>query len=124
VSVAVEPHGEPVGVREKGGALDIVMHEIEVECLPASIPESIRVDVSSLDVGQDLRLGAVELPEGVSLLGDPDAVVLRVVLPTEITEEEGLEQPAAEPELIGREEGQAERDEAEGGEPGTGEQRK
>jgi len=110
VSVRIEPHGEPVGVKEKDGVLEIVLHEIEVECLPTNIPETIRVEVAGLDIGDDIRLGSLALPEGVVAVGDPDAVVLAVAMPTEIIEEAPAspEELMAEPEVIGREEPEAE----------------
>ncbi len=107
VAVPIETHGEPVGVAQEGGMLAIVQHEVEVECLPTSIPESIRVEVAGLSIGDNVRLGALDLPDGVAAVGDPDLVVISVTPPTEVPEEEELapaEELMAEPEVIGREE--------------------
>lgn len=107
VTVPIEAHGEPPGVKEQGGVLEMIVHEIEVECLPTSIPEKIRVDVTGVHVGEDVRVGALQLPEGIKALGDPDVVVLLVAMPTEIVEKEEAapaEAVAAEPEVIGKKE--------------------
>jgi len=114
VAVPIEAHGEPAGVKEQGGVLEMVMHEIEVECLPTSIPERIRVEVSDIHVGEDIRVGNLRLPEGVTAVGDPDAVILLVTMPTEIVEKveaAPAEAVAAEPEVIGKKE-EAEEEEA------------
>jgi len=102
VSVPLETHGQAAGI-EEGGVLDIVLHELQVECLPTAIPEEIRVEVSELDIGDDLRISDLPFPEGVRPLDDPDTVVVVVTPPQEIEEEAeealGVE---AEPEVIGR----------------------
>lgn len=102
VAVPVETHGQSVGVKA-GGVLDVLLHEIEVECLPANIPERIRVEIAGLNIGDDLRLRDVPLPEGARATGDPDAVVLMVAQPAAVEEEVAAEEEiAAEPEVIGR----------------------
>jgi large subunit ribosomal protein L25 len=106
VSVPVDVHGEPPGVDE-GGVLELRLHELEVQCLPAAIPEGIRVEVGELQIGESLRIGDVRFPEGVEPTGEPEAVVVTVTAPmaTEEEEEEAEEFPleaAAEPEVIGR----------------------
>ncbi|MBS3764382.1 MAG: 50S ribosomal protein L25 [Planctomycetes bacterium] len=106
VSVPVEAHGEPEGVKE-GGVLELVMHEIEVECLPVNIPEEIRVEVGPLEIGDDLRIRNVAFPQGVEPVPDPNTVVVTCVPPMEMVgeeEEELAEEILAEPEVIGREE--------------------
>ena len=69
VSVSVVPRGEAAGVNE-GGTLDLVLHELEIECLPIAIPESLRIDVSQLGIGDSLRIADLTLPEGVTALGE------------------------------------------------------
>ena len=56
VQVTVVPQGEPKGVKQQGGVLDIVHRQIEIECLPADIPTHIEVDVSEMMVGQSIRV--------------------------------------------------------------------
>jgi large subunit ribosomal protein L25 len=102
VAVPIETHGESVGVKE-GGVLELVMHEIEVECLPTNIPENIRVEIAALKIGDDLRIRDLPLPEGMRAMGAPDAVVLMVASPTVVEEQAAPEEEVvAEPELIGK----------------------
>jgi large subunit ribosomal protein L25 len=108
VSVSVETQGEAVGVADEGGVLEVVLHELEVECLPTDIPESIEADVSELAIGDDLRVRDLILPDRVEALPDPNTVVVTCVPPmemvTEEEEEELAEEFMAEPEVIGAEE--------------------
>ena len=52
----IDVKGEARGVKQQGGVLDFVTREIEVECLPADIPEHIDVDVSELMMNQGIRV--------------------------------------------------------------------
>ncbi len=127
VSVAVETKGDPIGVREEGGVLEVIRHEVSIETLPGNIPEQITLDVAELTIGDDIRVGDLPLPEGVTSTEDDDAVVVTCVPPMEMVTEEdeemAEEEVMAEPELIRREEeeevepGEEESaEEAEGGE--------
>lgn len=96
---------DPVGVRE-GGVLTVALHEVNIEALPGDLPESIEVDVEGLAIGENLTVGDVKPPSGVTLLDDPETVVCSVTAPTVAIEEEvveGVEGEEAEPELIGEE---------------------
>ena len=81
VSVPLHLTGSPVGVQVGGGILDHALREIELECLPSSIPEEIQVDVESLDLGDSLHVRDLGLPDDVTLLSDPDLSVVSVVAP-------------------------------------------
>ena len=48
LKLVLEMTGTPVGVKEEGGLLQVIMHDLEIECLPSDIPASIKVDVSGL----------------------------------------------------------------------------
>ena len=89
VEVAVPVHvvGTAVGVRLEGGILDFPLREIEVSCLPRSIPEEFTLDVSELGLGDSLHVRDVPLPDGVELLSDPDLTLVSVVAPTKAEEE-------------------------------------
>jgi large subunit ribosomal protein L25 len=106
VSVHVEVTGVPVGVKVEGGLLDFVTRELEVECLPADIPEKITVDVSNLAMNQSIRVSEIAMPPKVKLLSDPDLVVVHVVPPRAEEEVAAAAAPAegeavaAEPEVI------------------------
>jgi large subunit ribosomal protein L25 len=87
VTVPLAITGEAPGVVE-GGVLDQVAYEVEVESLPGDIPQEVTLDVSNLGLNENLTLADVSLPEGVTLVSDPDEVAVTVTPPTEITEEE------------------------------------
>lgn len=113
VSVPIEIIGEAQGVRNEGGLLDFISREIEVECLPGDIPAHVSLDVTELHVGQHVEAGELELPEKVTLLEEPERVIVSIAVKrvAEVTheEEEGLlTTEAAEPKLVGREEDAAE----------------
>jgi large subunit ribosomal protein L25 len=81
VRVAVHPVGEAAGVREQKGILNVVLHELDVSCLPTQIPERIDADVSALMIGDVLTVGALQAPEGVRILNDPGQAVVTVAAP-------------------------------------------
>jgi large subunit ribosomal protein L25 len=81
VSVHVEIQGVPVGVKTQGGILDFVTRELDIECLPADIPDKIPVDVSALEIGKHLRVSDLKLSDKLTVLTDPDVVVVHVVAP-------------------------------------------
>ena len=67
VSVGVEFINEAICPALKiGGVLNIVRYEVELNCLPTSIPEKIIVDLSEAKIGDSIHISAVELPEGVT----------------------------------------------------------
>ena len=82
ITVAVPIHfvGKARGV-EFGGILDHPLRELEVECLPRSIPEFVEVDVSNLEIGQAIHVSELVLPEDVEVKTDPMLPVASVVLP-------------------------------------------
>ncbi|HEY6750463.1 MAG TPA: 50S ribosomal protein L25 [Rubrobacteraceae bacterium] len=87
VPLTVAGTDESPGVSE-GGVLEQVAYEVEVESLPGDIPQELTIDVSGLQIGDNLTLADVELPEGVELISDPEEVAATVTTPTEITDEE------------------------------------
>ncbi len=114
--VPVGVQGTAVGVKNHGGILDIVLREIDVECLPREVPDSIVVDISELEIGDSIRVSDLVVDEAVKILSDEDLVVVHVVPPRVEVEEEVLleEEEGVEPELIRK--GRAEE---EAGEEGT-----
>ena len=81
VTVSVVPRGEPKGVKQQGGVLDIVHRQIEIECLPADIPEHIVIDVSEMMVGQNVRVRDVAVDAKWKALSDPEMMLLHVIIP-------------------------------------------
>lgn len=83
------------GVKAGKGTINHVLTELDVNCLPADLPEYIEVDLSTLELGGSVHLSDLKLPQGVEsvrLRGGDDAVVATVVLPRE---EAAAEEPAA-----------------------------
>lgn len=78
---------EAPGVKQ-GGVLEHVTREVNIEALPTEIPESIVHDVSAMEIGDTVTLGAVLPPSGVSLLDDPETVVATLSPPRLQTEAE------------------------------------
>jgi large subunit ribosomal protein L25 len=108
VQVTVVAQGEPKGVKQQGGVLDIVHRQVEIECLPADIPNHIVVDVSELMVGQSVRVKDVATNPKWKALSDPEMMILHVIIPKveEVAPAPGTEVAAgaaatpAEPEVI------------------------
>jgi len=113
VSVPIELLGEPVGVKTEGGFVDFMTREVEVECLPADIPERISADISELHLHQSLKVGDLAGPQGVKLISDPATVLALVQVPheekveakpeEEVVAAEAAEAAPAEPEVIKKE---------------------
>jgi len=79
VSVRVKLIGTPVGVKTEGGILDQVLREVEIECLPADIPNHIDVDVTGLALHGVLRVSDLPHSDKVKYLSNEDATVAHVV---------------------------------------------
>jgi large subunit ribosomal protein L25 len=79
VSVRIKLLGIPVGVKTEGGILDQVLREVEIECLPADIPNHIDVDVSGLAMHGVLRVSDLPHSEKIKYLKNEDTTVAHVV---------------------------------------------
>lgn len=95
-SVVVHLVGDSPGVKQ-GGVLQQVTRELNVEALPAAIPERIEVDLGSLELGATVRLEDMAAIEGVTFLDDPhETVIATCTAPRGLEEPEGLEVEAEE----------------------------
>jgi large subunit ribosomal protein L25 len=74
----VEIVGTAYGVKTEGGMLDFVTREVHVECLPGEIPKHLDCDVTDVHVGQHVEAKDLKLPQGVTLLDDPDRVIISI----------------------------------------------
>ncbi len=123
VTVPIIHSGEPVGVKTEGGFIDFVTREVEVECLPRDIPESIGIDISELHISQSFKVQAMAVPAGVKVLTDPNAVLVLIslphkeeeVFPGEKPEGEVAAEEPKEPEVIKKERGEKGEAEEKGG---------
>lgn len=87
--------GVPAGVRD-GGILEHKFNEIEIECLPKDMPESIELDISELGLGESIHVGALPQLKGVKYLVEESLTVVVVThakaeVVAEATDEEGVE---------------------------------
>lgn len=112
VKVPLEYKGTPVGVNE-GGLLEHDMVDLEIECLATEIPDSIRVMLTDLHVGQALHVKELELPANVKAISPPEAIVCSVrAKKAEVEAVPAAEgEAAAEPEIITRKKEEAEGEE-------------
>jgi large subunit ribosomal protein L25 len=81
VSVPLHFVGKAAGV-VRGGILQPIVREIQVECLPLDIPEFFNVDVSALDIGDSVHIEEVRMPEGVTAVYDSNFALVTVATPT------------------------------------------
>lgn len=106
ISIPVEIRGEAPGVK-KGGILDVVIREIEIEALPADLPGNVVIDVGRLEIGDAILVSEIELGEKVAVMTTADEPIVTVLSPRhaepETTVEEEAEAAAeekTEPEVI------------------------
>jgi large subunit ribosomal protein L25 len=95
VMVPVMTIGKSIGV-EMGGLFQIIRRDLEVECYPNNIPESIEIDISALEIGDSVHVEDIPLKEGIEIPHDVDFTVVTILSPKveeeEVEEEEGLEE--------------------------------
>jgi len=95
VEVPIHITGESAPVKQGDGDILQPIHAVRVECLPSDIPEAFVVDISPLDeIEAELRIKDLTVPSGVTVLDDPDELVVKIVHKREMKVEE--EVPAAE----------------------------
>lgn len=118
LDVRVELEGTPTGVKDQGGVLEQTVYMLPIRCVPALIPDHVIYDVSGLEIGDSVHVGELSLPEGVTILLDPERTVCSVQHPSRAEVEDDEEEDDEEPELVGAEEEDAgAEDEGDGDEP-------
>ncbi len=81
VTIPVSVTGEPKGVKQQGGLLEFIRREIEIECLPADIPENVVIDVSELMLHQGIRVREIAVDPKWKAVSDPDMMLVHVIMP-------------------------------------------
>jgi large subunit ribosomal protein L25 len=81
IFVPLETIGEPAGVKNGGGTLEHILHKLKIRCLPKDLPEQITLDVSALEIGKSIQLGAIVPPTGVEIVGEKTRTVVAVAAP-------------------------------------------
>jgi len=107
IEIRIELSGTPVGVTQGGGVLEHLLREVEIECLPADLMESIKVDVSALNIGDNISVADIKLdPARYTIVSDANLAVAMVaapvaeeVKPAEAAAEAGAA-ATAEPEVL------------------------
>jgi large subunit ribosomal protein L25 len=97
VTVPIHTRGDARGVKVDGGILEIIMRNVEVECLPGDIPEHIDVDVSNLGIHDAIRISDLPANDKVQILGDAAQVIVHVI---SVKEEAAATPAAAEGEAV------------------------
>jgi len=92
IDVPLEFIGKPVGI-SKGGILEILLHELTIECLPSEVPDKITVDISNLDIGDVLHVKDIKVPKGIKVVDNPEETVATILTEAkeEVEEEETSE---------------------------------
>jgi len=105
-----------IGIKENGGVLQHGLRDFRIICLPGDIPEQIDYDIKDLGMNEIIRVENMEIDEKIKILNDPSEVIVSIIPPTELKEEdlvteEEAEEEMEEPEVIGEkkpeEEGEA-----------------
>jgi len=101
VMVPREITGTAKGVKLDGGILEMKRRELEIECLPNNIPDTLIIDVTELEIGDVIHVEDIQVPSGVTIVHDVNFTLLTVVAPAVEVEaaeelEEGVEAEAAE----------------------------
>ena len=80
---------------KRGGTLNIVRHEIELNCPSDAIPDQIEISLAGLDIGDSVHISAVKLPAGVtSVITDRDFTIVSLVAPSALVSAEAAEDEA------------------------------
>lgn len=114
VSIPLRFVGTAEGVRNSGGILEEIMHQLHLRVDPSAIPDHIDVDVTPLTIGHSYHIRDLKLPAGVTVLDEPSATVCVCAAPKTATETttgaEGATPAAGEPELIRKAKAEGEED--------------
>ena len=97
VKVKVHVHGEPKGVKQQGGVLEIVAREVEIECLPDDVPADFSLALQDLEINQAIRAQDLVMVGSMKLAVAPDTIIVHIVAPKI---DAAAAAAAAEPEVI------------------------
>ncbi|HOK39671.1 MAG TPA: 50S ribosomal protein L25 [bacterium] len=94
LNVPIKFTGESIGVKN-GGILEVLLNEVEIECLPADIPSEMTIDISNLNIGDSLHIKDIKTTDKIKIISDPESVILLVAAPTIEEEKPKVEEAAA-----------------------------
>jgi len=78
IKIPVQLTGNPIGIMEEGGVLNQATNEIEIQCLPADIPEFVETDISELNLGDSISVGIIDLDDNITLVTPEDTILASV----------------------------------------------
>jgi len=114
VEIPIHLNGVPQGVRDSGGILQQLIHELPVRVLPSNIPPSVEIDVTGLDLGDSIHVSDLDLGEDVEVQVEEDQTLATVVAPRALAADEEEEDGEGEDvEVIGEEAEDAEEEQRE-----------
>lgn len=99
-TVAIIPFGEAAGVKNSGALMEHQIRNLDVECLPKDLPDSIIVDLSAMVIGDYIHVSDIALPAGVVTHHAPAAIVFHCAAPTVEVEPAAGAEGKAEPEVL------------------------
>ncbi len=85
------------------GVVNHVLRELSISCLPGAIPDNITVDITGMVIGDSIQVANLDIPEGITVINEPDEAVVSIAAPTEIVEEEPEEEVDVELDADGLE---------------------
>ena len=97
ITVQLTIKGEAPGVKQQGGILEFMHRQVEVECLPADIPEHIEINVGELMMHQGVRVRDLPANPKLKLLTDADMMLVHVIMPKEEAAAPAADAAAAAP---------------------------
>ncbi len=100
VHLTVELRGQAPGVKD-GGAVEQLIHDVQVECPAGSIPEKLFISINQLKLNDTITIAQLELPAKSKVFGDPETIVVQCIVPVVKEELEAGEAAEGEPEVIG-----------------------
>lgn len=103
VEVPIKIVGESIGVKNKGGVIDIVSRTLLIKCLANEIPPEIEINISSLDIGDSLRVKDLKLPSKIEVVDAADKNIVSIVPPVKEEVTEAAPTLTEEPEVIKKE---------------------
>lgn len=105
VRVPIVCEGVAFGVKNQGAIVDIILREVEVECLPMEVPDKLRVDLTPLKMGDSIKVSELKVPETIHILAEDKSQPVVVVAAPRVEAEPvpaAEEAASIEPEVIGK----------------------
>lgn len=91
--------GESAFIKTNGGIIDHVLREVDIKCLPADIPHHIEADISVLTFDVSITVADLKAPKGVTFLGDPERMIVHIMVPRDSAADTAADAAAAQPEI-------------------------